>query len=121
MKYFLLLAIATAALMASDATGKWTGTLTVSTSDSAAEPLPAYLVLKQDGNKLTGTAGPSADEQHAIEKGRAENGDLTFEVTRGDSVMRFSLKQEGEEIKGDVMREREGQIQKAKLAVRREQ
>jgi hypothetical protein len=33
--------------------------------------------------------------------------------------MKFALKQDGDEITGDITRERDGQTQKAKLAVKR--
>jgi hypothetical protein len=102
--------------MAADATGTWTGTLTPSGDDN---PRPAHLVLKQDGNKLTGTAGPDANEQHAIENGKAEDGVLTFDVPTGGAVMKFRLKQDGDEIKGDITRERDGQTETARLAVKR--
>jgi len=111
----LLLALATGALLAADATGSWTGTLTPGDREAG----PAHLVLKQEGDKLTGTAGPTASEQHPIQNGKAANGDLTFEVATGESVMKFALKQEADEIKGDVTREREGQSQTAKLTVKR--
>jgi hypothetical protein len=117
MKYILLLTIAAAALFASDATGKWTGTFTTSES---GEDHTALLVLKQEGAKLTGTAGPDANEQHEIANGRVENGNITFDVPTEDSVMKFVLKLEGDEIKGDISRERDGQKQTAKLAVKRE-
>jgi hypothetical protein len=117
MKHVLLLTFAAASLMAADATGTWIGTLTPS---GDREPGPAYLVLKQDGAKLTGTVGPRADEQHPIENGKTENGNLTFDVATGDSTMKFTLKHEGDEIKGDVKREHDGETQTAKLAVKRD-
>jgi hypothetical protein len=113
MKCILILALAAAGLMAADATGTWTGTFT----PGGQEPGTARLVLKQDGTKLTGTAGPSVDEQHEIQNGKAEDGKLTFEIARDDSTMKFVLKQEGDEIKGDASLEKEGQVQTAKLAV----
>lgn len=118
MKHLLLLITAAAVLMAADATGTWTGTLTPSGGDGTGGP--ARLVLKQDGLALTGTAGPNAGEQHAIQKGKAEDGTITFEVPQGNAVMRFALKQEGDEIRGDVTRERNGETQTGKLSVKRE-
>jgi hypothetical protein len=120
MKSILLLTCTALALIAADATGTWTGTLTAPTSDGGERPGPAHLVLKQEGARLTGTAGPNPGEQHTIENGKAENGNLTFELLRDDSVMKFVLKQDGDEIKGDVTRERDGESQTAKLSVKRE-
>ncbi|MEX2263629.1 MAG: hypothetical protein WD696_16860 [Bryobacteraceae bacterium] len=120
MKHILLLTFAAVSLIAADATGRWAGTLTVPTSDGSDKPGPALLVLKQEGAQLTGTAGPDANEQHPIEKGKVENGNLTFEVPTEDTIMKFALKHEGDEIKGDITREREGQTQRAKLAVKRD-
>jgi len=117
MKHILLLTFAAVSLMAADATGSWSGTLTTPDKD---DPGPALLILKQEGIKLTGTAGPDANEQHAIENGKAENGTITFELPRENGVMKFTLKQEGDEIKGDITRERDGEKQTAKLAVKRD-
>ena len=116
MTYALLLAISTLTLMTADATGTWTGTLT---PDSDGQARPAYLVLKQEGDKLTGTGGGSAEEQIPIQNGKVDNGTLTFELNTGSFVMSFRVKQQGDEISGDVRRERDGKIQTAKLAVKR--
>jgi hypothetical protein len=116
MKRLLLLLVSAVTLLAADATGKWTGTLT---PDDGGEG-PAYLVLKQEGTKLTGTAGPGEDKQTPIENGKVDGATITFELPAGGGVMKFALKQQGEEIKGDVSRESDGQKQTAKLAVKRE-
>ena len=119
MKTILLLTLAAASVFAADATGKWTGTLTP-VSDGGGSGGPALLVLKQDGTKLTGTAGPDANQQNAIQDGKAENGNLTFDLPFGGGMMKFVLKQQGEELTGDVSAEREGQKMSAKLALKRE-
>src|SRR5689334_15420005 len=115
MKHLILLTLTALGLLASDATGTWTGTLLVSTPDGNQDRT-AYLVLKQEGTKLTGTAGPNADEQHTIENGKVEDGLLTFEIP-GAASMKFTLKLEGDEIKGDIKRERDGATETAKLSV----
>jgi len=116
MKHLLLIALAAAALQATDATGTWSGTLTPSDS---TEPRPAHLVLKQDGDKLTGTAGPDAGNQRPIQNGKVEEGNLSFEVPTGDTAMKFKLKQNGDEISGDITRERDGRAETARLVVKR--
>ena len=120
MKRILLLLLAAAGMLMADATGTWTGTLTVSTPDGQTRPSPAYLILKQDGATLTGTAGPSAAEQNNIQNGKVENGKLTFELPIGEGTMKFVLEQKGESIEGDVSAEAQGQKLTAKLSVKLE-
>jgi hypothetical protein len=115
MKYLFFVALAATTLVATDATGTWTGTLTPTDGQSH----PARLVLKQDGEKLTGTAGPDENEQRPIQNGSVRDGVLTFELPNDGSVMKFTLKQEGDAISGDVTRDHDGETQKAKLAVKR--
>lgn len=116
----LLLFAATAlTLVAADATGKWRGELIVSDGDGSGRP--AYLVLKQDGATLTGTAGPDEGEQHPIQNGKAEDGAITFEVPTGEVIMKFAGKQDGDRITGNLTREREGRTQQARLDVKKEQ
>lgn len=124
MKRILSLAFAlfaaSAILLAADATGTWSGTLTVKDDGGSPQERPAHLVLKQDGDKLTGTAGPDASQQMPIEKGKVEDGKLTFEVAAGESIMKFALVLNGDELNGEIQRERDGEHQTAKLAVKRQ-
>lgn len=117
-KILTLFALAACTLAGADATGKWSGNLSMQAPDGAAQTRPAYLVLKQEGAKLTGTAGPSADEQYDIQDGKAEDGRLTFTVAQNG--MNFSLKLDGDEITGEITRERNGETQRAKLEVKRQ-
>ena len=120
MKHVCLLAfLATSwSLAAADATGSWSGTMTVPAPDGPQQ-IPAHLILKQSGTTLSGTAGPTPERQSAIANGGVENGVLTFEIPAGPRTMRFTLKQAGDEITGEVSREIKGQVQKAQLAVKR--
>jgi hypothetical protein len=120
MKQLFLALFAVAGLIAADATGKWSGTMTAPSQDGGDRTGPALLDLKQDGAKVTGSAGPDAGERHEIQNGKAEDGILTFEVVNDDRVMKFTLKQEGDAMKGEIARERDGQTQKAKLDLKRE-
>ena len=113
---FVLL-ISAVSLLAADATGIWTGTF----APEGQEAGSAHMVLKQEGTVLTGTAGPSAEEQHEIRNGKAENGTLTFDLERENGVtMKFVLKQDGNAITGDATRMRDGEAQKAHLVVRKQ-
>lgn len=119
-KIVLLILLAAAFLMA-DATGRWTGTLSEISSDgSVSTPEPALLVLKQDGAKLTGTAGPDESSQRPIKNGKAENGSLTFEISSAEgAIMRFVLRHNGDEIKGDVHAESPSGKRDGKLTMQR--
>ena len=114
MTYLLVIALAAASL-AADVTGNWQGTIT----PDGRDPGPALLVLKQDGEAVTGTAGPDEGERHPIRSGKVLNDTVTFEVETPGGVMMFALKQNGEDLTGEITRERDGQKQTAKLAVRR--
>jgi hypothetical protein len=116
MKFLALLALTAAALLAADATGTWKGTFAIAGGDSGT----AHMVLKQSGASLTGSVGPSADEQHPILNGKAENGKLTFEISFGEVNAKFALNQEGDAMKGEAKLERDGQTQVAKLDLKRE-
>lgn len=115
MTSLLVLALTVATLGVPDVTGNWRGTFTPEGRDSG----PALLVLKQEGDAVSGTAGPDDSERHPISKGKIDKDTLTFEVETPGGVMKFSLKQKDDELSGDVTRERDGQQQTAKLAVKR--
>ena len=57
--------------------------------------------LKQEGERLSGTVGSSAGEVE-IEEGKAKDGHVSFQITVGERVIKFSGKQERDEIKGKV-------------------
>jgi hypothetical protein len=57
--------------------------------------------LKQDGDKLSGTVGSAAGEIE-IEKGKAKDGHVSFQITLGERLIKFSGKQDGDTIKGKV-------------------
>ena len=64
---FVLLVFPT--LAAEDFTGKWSGAFSITRPDGSVSEEGIYLDLKHKGAELTGTAGPTADEQWPILKG----------------------------------------------------
>jgi len=115
MRLLLLLALSTVCL-AADVTGKWTGTLTP-TGENAES---ALVILKQDGEKVTGTAGGNAEDQREIQNGKAVNGTITFEIALGKGMLKASLKQDGDALSGDVSAEMGDRKMTAKLDLKRE-
>ena len=86
--------------MASDVTGTWSGTFKVSGGDHS---VPQMIIFKQDGVKLTGSAGPDAGEQYPIDNGKVEGDRLTFELTSGEWKFSYDLRRAGQdEMKGNL-------------------
>ena len=68
------------ALAGADVSGKWSGTAEVKGSDGEPHVRSAFAVFKQAGTEVTGTIGPSEQEQYPIGKGSAGSGKFTFEM-----------------------------------------
>lgn len=112
----LFLAAFAVVAQAADATGKWTGTFTPEEGGGGA----GVVVLKQDGAELTGTAGPSDDEQLAISNGKVDGNKVTFEIKHPSGMtLKMELTLDGDSLKGDVTGNRDGQTMKAKLDLKR--
>jgi opacity protein-like surface antigen len=95
----LMIAALALTAMAADVSGKWTGTFTPEGQDAGN----AYMVLKQSGTTLTGTAGPDENQQWPISSGKVEGNKLSGQVTSPDgATYKFTLMLEGEHIKGNV-------------------
>ena len=109
----LLLLMVLAAFAASpDVSGKWSGTFTPETGD----PGTAYAILKQAGDTLTGTAGPSENEQWAIDTGKIAGNKVTIEVKDpNNAVYKCSLTLNGKKLSGEVELTAGTQTIKAKL------
>ncbi len=100
---------------AGDVSGTWSGTLKIAGPDGQAQDDTIHMILKQDGGKLTGTAGPSASEQLPIEKGVVEGNKITMEVPIPNGTFKFDIALDGEHLKGDVTLTAGGQTMKAKM------
>src|SRR5262249_54581187 len=84
-------------LSAADVSGAWTG----------AAGSPMYFVLKQEGNRVSGTGGPSAADQFVkFDNGKIEGDRLTF---RGGPFS-FDLKVEDDRLTGEVKSEGGGTV-----------
>jgi hypothetical protein len=94
-------------LSAGELTGKWTGKFDITTAGGETKPDSAYMNLKVDGTKVTGTAGPNEDQQWTIKNGKLEAGKLTFEVPIEDNgddngLLVFDLAFDGDTIRGNA-------------------
>ena len=112
----ILIAVAlTAAAADVDVTGTWSGSFKITTPDGQVQDDSVTLVLKQSGTDITGTAGPSADHQMPIDKGKIEGDKITLEVAVGEGSFKFNVVLEGDHMKGDVAANMGGQTMKAKM------
>lgn len=115
--YMLLLAVFAMTALAADVTGKWSGSF----APEGQDPSNAFVILKQSGEALTGSAGPEEGEQWPLSDGKIQGNKITGNVTSPDGVVyKLDLVLEGDHIKGDIAAAREGQTPiKAKLDVTR--
>lgn len=114
---FVTLALALTAA-AADINGKWSGSFTTENGDNGT----AYVILKQSGDTLTGTAGPNAGEQWPGLQGTVSGSKVSFQVKSASdgTVYNCSLALDGDHLKGDVtFTSADGQSGKAKLDLTR--
>ena len=91
-----------------DVTGKYAGTITPQEPGGESHKDGAYMDLKQDGDKLTGVAGPNESETHNISNGKIDGDTVTFEIDTGKMVMRVVLKHDNGKLQGEATAERDG-------------
>src|SRR5215203_3634027 len=107
------------ALAAPDLTGKWSGSFLITGPDGQTKDDMAFMDLKQNGAELTGTAGPSPEQQWAIQKGKVEGNKITFEVQTNEPLLKFELTLIDGHLKGEAKGEHEGRTMKATLDLQR--
>ena len=122
MKRIFVCSFLTAAMAliaaAADVTGKWSGSFTPEGGQGGT----AYAVLKQAGTTLTGSAGPSEDQQWPDLKGTINADKVVIEVKSSSdgTVYKCDLVLAGDHLKGDVSAAGgNGQTLKAKMDLTR--
>ena len=116
----LLLMLVPALAPAPDVTGRWTGTAQVRNQAGAQMEIPVVLVLRQEGDQVTGTGGPDDSVQVPLRKGTLTGDSLTLEAEAEGSVFTLQLKVDGDEITGSVKRRgRDGAEENGKLSLKR--
>jgi hypothetical protein len=104
-------------------TGTWTGTFIPTVGGQQGPVDSAHMVLKQTGVDVTGTAGPNADTQFEIQKGKVattrEGTTFTFDLSTGGPLIKFDLKLVAGRLKGGAKAEADGQTMTAVIDVGR--
>lgn len=112
--FFLITALC---LCAGDISGKWSGQWETSPDGG---PGPHYMVLKQEGGTVTGTAGPTENQQMAITNGTVTGDTLKFDISIPNGpTLKFEFKVTGDAMDGTAVLEMNGQKQQMKLSAKR--
>lgn len=113
---------------AEDLTGKWTGAFVTSMNGGEPKDDVAYMVIKHAGAELTGTAGPSVDQQWPIVSGKVtvatvagkESTKISFDVQLANGpLLHFDLELVDGHLKGNAKAEQDGMMMTAKVDVTR--
>lgn len=95
----VIVLLLTFSAMAADVTGRWSGRFRVGGGD---HDVPQLFILKQNGNKLTGSGGPDEAEQYPLENGTIDGDRAKFEVTTGEWKFAYNLKIETSSMSGEL-------------------
>jgi hypothetical protein len=95
---------------ATNLTGKWTAGLTRTAPDGRSQTIEFLFDLTQKDKVLSGTVGPNAERQWAIEKGVVEGSHVTFRVQQPNGPLRtFTLQLVEGRLQGEMLAELNGQ------------
>jgi hypothetical protein len=96
---------------AASLTGKWTGTMTRTAPDGRSQTIPWLFDLTQKSDVVTGTAGPNAERQWALQKGSVKEGKISFQVQQPDGgpLRTFTLELVKDRLQGEMLAEANGQ------------
>lgn len=102
-------------------TGKWSGSVSIKNEAGETQSQPVFLILSQDGKKLTGTGGPSEEEQgFNIDNGLVDGNKVTFDVTVEDALYHSTAQLNENELNGETVREQTNGVKVTlKLALKR--
>ena len=120
MKLFVFLLGAVTALHAADISGKWTGSSEFVNRDGQVRSGPMSMTLRQSGEEVTGTAGPSAERQQEIRKGKISGDRLTFEIQDAAGYATVELTAAERSLRGQATFHRDYGVVTMKLELKRE-
>ncbi|HXT69406.1 MAG TPA: hypothetical protein VN700_06615 [Vicinamibacterales bacterium] len=117
----LVLVPATTAAQATDLTGNWNATFTMTRPDGTSQSITFTFHFTQKGKTLTGTIGPTPERQWKVEKGLVDGAKVTFEVQQpeGPTQRSFTLTHAKGKLTGTMKLERQGQTGEAKVEAER--
>jgi hypothetical protein len=102
-----------------DVTGKWSGSFNPVGPNGETKESTAVLILKQSGADITGSVGPTEDEQYPIKTGKIDGNKITLEADHDGHTLKLELVLSAERITGEAHMSGEGETMKAKIDVGR--
>jgi hypothetical protein len=81
-------------------TGKWVGTFHILPQSGGPREDKAVVVLKQQGEEVTGTLGPSESNQMPLKKGKVTGNLLKIEMEGNRIVLTLTL--DGDKLTGEI-------------------
>jgi len=120
-KLILLFTLLSVVTLAADLSGTWVGKADI-TVDGEQQASTARVVLKQDGNTVTGTAGREDEGQSDIKNAVVEGETVSFDLKPSEDapMIHIVLTLEGDALNGTVKSAGEGPEVTGKLALKRE-
>lgn len=118
---FLMLAalLAGAAFADVDVSGRWSGSFVMTGPNGETNDGTALLILKQSGTEISGSVGPSEDQQFTIQKGKIDGDKITLEADHDGHTMKIDLVLAADRITGEANLDADGHVLKAKIDVSR--
>lgn len=108
------------AAQAADLTGHWHGKYEWVRPDGEEMDTPLYMILKQDGDKLTGTIGENVDERPNAVNGTLQGNKIDLEVKGFNRSSRITGTLDGDVINGNsAIIARDGSELKVKVVIKR--
>ena len=102
--FLLLAAIVALPAAGLDLSGTWSGSFIAKGPDGNDHDSGAYAVLKQAGEQISGTLGPSADQQWTIDEGSVRGNKIAIKVKSAEDGTSFEcdLLLDGDHLKGPI-------------------
>ena len=117
--FFTLAGLSVCAMTDVNVSGKWSGTFSVTRSNGESKDSTALLILKQNGNEITGSIGPGEDEQYTIDSGKLDGDKLTIESEHNGMAIKFKLVLADDRITGEAAMSTGTDTATAKVDVKR--
>jgi len=102
--FLLLAAIVALPAAGMDLSGTWSGSFIATGPDGNSHDSGAYAVLKQAGDRISGTLGPDADHQWTIDEGSVSGSKVAIKVKSAEDGTSFTcdLMLDGDHLKGSI-------------------